>query len=249
MDRSARMTLQSTKYTTTPTVQSTHVSNNQPGYSWTSHRSSRQRPLPAFHGFFRVRRTWFPPSLDPLICPADPDAANTTHPDPCEKNIPKRPHGFNQRRATTRVAPTNTTTAFRGQDALAPGVTAPTPQTSLPGPLSQGREGVKAGLAGRTSIDTLNDRISPSGTFACPVHPPITVPPSLGKGVRGKVRGREGGKTGLAPSMYFNAGDRGEIACLVRILFVPRAWRKTHRARISSHVSPLPSYRIYGFKP
>ena len=65
MDRSARMTLQSTKYTTTPTVQSTHVSNNQPGYSWTSHRSSRQRPLPAFHGFFRVRRTWFPPSLDP----------------------------------------------------------------------------------------------------------------------------------------------------------------------------------------
>ena len=54
------------------------------------------------------------------ICHDGPDATDTTHHDHCEGNIPKRPHGFNQRRATTRVAPTNTTTAFRGQDALAP---------------------------------------------------------------------------------------------------------------------------------
>ena len=83
-----------------------------------------------------------------------------------------------------------------------PGAFQPIAQTSLPGPLSRGREGGKTGFAGRVFIETLMYRKSLPGTFAGPAHLPITVPPSFRKGVRGKVleaRRRmpgEGEKTG-----------------------------------------------------
>ena len=58
----------------------------------------------------------------------------------------------------------------------------PAPQTSLPGPLSHGREGARPGLAFRLSIDTLFDRMSPSSQSPWP--------PSRGKGAMGQVRPR-----------------------------------------------------------
>ena len=67
-------------------------------------------------------------------------------------------------------------------------VTAAVAETSLPGPLSRGREGGKTGFAGQSSIDTFLLAGYPHpGTVDSPVHRPTTVPPSFWYGVRGQV--------------------------------------------------------------